>query len=367
MAEGDYSLRSAEATDGGALGEVMREVNGLSEKLRQQHLGAVEAAALLRRMLAEVDVAIFSFDDQQVLRLANQRGERLLGKPAERLIGRTAGELGLQSLLDGPSPRILDLTALGGVGRWELRHGIFREAGRPQSLLVLSDLTQALRDEERHAWQRLIDVLRHEINNSLAPIHSLADSLMRLPRNGQREENLASGLKVIADRSASLNRFMASYARLTALPKPALRPVRVEQWVRHAIALEQRMPVAVLPGPDVAIQADGDQLDQLLINLVANAVEAALQTGGSVHVDWTVVGDHLHVRVVDGGPGVSGIHNLFVPFFTTKAKGAGIGLVLCRQIAEAHGGSVSLADRQDDSGCCALVTLPMPKAPRSPH
>lgn len=366
LREGDYSLRARGAHHKGALGEVMLEANALGQTLREQRLGALEATGLLRKVMAEIDVAVFAFDGEQRLRLVNQCGERLLGKPPERLLGQRAAEVGLAECLEGDVPRIIDVAFAGGTGRWELRRSAFREGGLPHQLLVLSDLTRTLRQEERQAWRRVVQVLRHEVNNSLAPIQSLAESLANLlarePRPRDWEQDLGEGLGVIADRSKSLNRFMASYARLTRLPKPRPRPVNVEEWVRHVAGLESRMKVEVMPGPDLTIQADGDQLDQLLINLIGNAVDAALETGGKVQVGWKMPSKesgYLELCVDDEGPGLSNPANLFVPFYTTKPDGSGIGLVLSRQIAEVHGGSLALKDRPGGHGCRAHLRLPV--------
>jgi nitrogen fixation/metabolism regulation signal transduction histidine kinase len=367
LREHDFSLRARGARPDDPLGEVMLEVNALGETLREQRLGAVEAAALLRRVMAEIDVAVFAFDSARNVRLVNQRGERLLGAASERLVGRPADSLGLAECLAGDVPRIIDATFPGGGGRWELRRSTFLERGLPQQLVVLSDLTRTLREEERQAWQRLVQVLRHEVNNSLAPIHSLAQSLAaslaREPRAPDWEQDLREGLGVIADRSKSLNRFMSAYVRLTRLPKPTLQPVRVEQWVRRVVALETRLPVTVAAGPEVVVRADPAQLDQLLINLVTNAVDAATETVGGVVVGWGTVptdgGEAVEVWVDDEGPGVANPANLFVPFYTTKPQGSGIGLVLSRQIAEAHGGSLTLQARDSARGARATLRLPL--------
>jgi two-component system nitrogen regulation sensor histidine kinase NtrY len=361
--EGDFSIRARGANRDDALGEVLREVNALGETLRQQRLGALEATALLRKVMEEIDVAVFAFDGGQHLRLVNRAGERVLNQPAPRLLGRTAEELGLSECLEGETPRIAQIAFPGKAGHWEIHRGSFREGGLPHQLLVISDLSRALREEERQAWQRLIRVLGHELNNSLAPIKSVAENLGGLLSRNDRasdwEEDMRSGLAVIAARTEGLNRFMNAYARLARLPAPRLQPVEVSTWVQRVAGLELRVPVQVLAGPDVKIEADPDQLEQLLINLVRNAVDAALETGGGVRVGWKRNGSYLEVWVRDEGPGIPNATNLFVPFFTTKQGGSGIGLVLSRQIAEAHGGTLNLENCSNGPGCEARLRLPL--------
>jgi nitrogen fixation/metabolism regulation signal transduction histidine kinase len=365
--EQDYSLRARRSSPEDALGLAMLELNSLMNELRERRLGALEATALLRRVMAEIDVAVLAFDDVGALRLINPGGERLLGQPAERLLGRRAGELGLASCLEGEAPRLVELDLAGTRGRWEMRRGGFRQSGRPHQFVLLADVSRALRQEERLAWQRLIRVLGHEINNSLTPIRSIADRLRDLLGRSDPDETLRAdlghGLGVIASRSEGLTRFLASYTRLARLPPPRFGAVDVAAWVQRTVRLETRMAVAIVPGPDVTLQADGDQLDQLLINLIANAVDAAAVTHGGVRVSWSVREDAVDLVVEDDGPGLPESANLFVPFFTTKPGGTGIGLVLSRQIAEGHGGQLILANRADGCGCRATLTMVRRLAP----
>jgi nitrogen fixation/metabolism regulation signal transduction histidine kinase len=364
--EGDFSIRARGARHDDALGEVMLEVNALAETLRQQRLGALEATALLRKVMEEIDVAVFAFDGDDRLRLANRAGERLVARPVERLLGADAAELGLQTCLQPDAAPILDLAFPGRTGRFEVRRGTFRQGGMAHRLLVLSDVSRALREEERQAWQRLIRVMGHELNNSLAPIKSLAHSLERLvardPKPADWVDDMRRGLSVIGARSESLSRFMDGYARLARLPPPRLRDVEVGPLVRRVAGLETRLAVAVVPGPETSMRADADQLEQLLINLVRNGVDAALETGGGVRVGWLRMNGApaaLEVFVEDDGPGLPNTSNLFVPFFTTKQDGSGIGLVLSRQIAEAHGGTLTLRNRDPEPGCRARLRLPL--------
>lgn len=361
--EGDFSIRSRGAQHDDALGEVMREVNALGETLRQQRLGALEATALLRKVMEEIDIAVFAFDASDRLRLINRAGERILNRPAERAIGRTAQELGVELCLTVETPHVAQIAFPGKMGRWEIHRGSFREGGKPHQLVLISDLSHALREEERLAWQRLIRVIGHELNNSLAPIKSVAESLSgimsRPDKPSDWEDDMSRGLAVIANRTDGLARFMNAYARLARLPAPQFQPVAVGAWVQRAASLDPRMRIPIEHGPDVTIQADPDQLDQVLINLVKNAVDAASETGGGVQVGWNTEDSFLEVWIRDEGPGIPSAGNLFVPFFTTKPGGSGIGLVLSRQIAEAHGGSLSLENARFGRGCEARLRLPL--------
>jgi two-component system nitrogen regulation sensor histidine kinase NtrY len=362
LREGDYSIRARGARGDDALGEVLLEVNSLGETLRVQRLGAFEATALLRTIMAEIDVAVFTFDPDRRLRLVNRTGENLLGQPMDKLLGRSAGELGLTACYEIDQDEPLTLSFPGGTGRWGVRRSTFRERGLPHELLVLTDLSRTLREEERRAWQRLVRVLGHEMNNSLAPIKSLAGSLETLlrrePMPRDWKDDAESGLKSIASRADSLSRFMQAYTRLAKLPPPQKDEVDLGELVQRVVNLEPRLKVQIVPGPKLRINADAAQIEQVLINLVHNAVDAALETNGAVTIRWRDAGDCVEAVVNDEGPGIMNPTNLFVPFFTTKPGGSGIGLTLSRQIAEAHGGSLSLTNRDDRTGAEALLRLP---------
>jgi two-component system nitrogen regulation sensor histidine kinase NtrY len=347
----------------------MLEVNDLGQTLRDQRLGAMEATALLRTVMGEIDVAVFAFDGNQRLRLVNRAGEKLLAQPAMRLLGRTSDELGLAVCLNRPDggAQTMQMVFPGGVGRWDIRRSTFREGGAQHQLLVLTDLSQTLREEERTAWQRLLRVLGHELNNSLAPIKSvagsLADLLGRQPRPADWGEDMQRGLEVISSRADSLARFVESYSKLARLPQPRFEPLNIRDLLLRVASLETRLPVKVVSGPGLIISGDNVQLEQLLINLVRNAVDASMEaapaSGGAVEVSWAQSNGKVEVWIRDEGPGLANTANLFVPFFTTKVDGSGIGLVLSRQIAEAHGGTLTLENRAGLRGCEAVLRLPL--------
>ncbi len=362
LREGDYSFQARGEQSRDALSEVIGELNGLAKALREQRFSDVEATSLLRKVMAEIDVAVFAFDSGSCLRLVNNTGELLLGEKNQALYGRPASDFGLAECLDGAPARTMALGFPGGGGRWDVRRGGFRQHGRPHTLLVLSDVSRTLRTEELVAWKRLIRVIGHELRNSLAPIKSLAGSLAQLvaqePLAEDWREDLSRGLQVIGSRAEALNRFMGAYASFAKMPAPRMRSTSAEGLVQRVARLESRLPVRIIAAPDLTITADPDQLEQALINLLGNAVDASLETGGEVSMGWTQDGTWLDLWVRDSGAGLADTGNLFVPFFTTKPGGSGIGLVLCMQVAEGHGGRVTLENRRATPGCEAILRIP---------
>lgn len=354
LREEDYSLRPRGATRDDALGDVLVEIDALRATIQERKHEALDATALLRAVLSEIDAAIFTFDDASRLRLVNRAGERLLGLPSAQMIGRTREEIGL------------DAQVTKSAGRWSVRQTIFREKGIPHQLLVVSDIRRELREEELQAWQRIVRVLGHELNNSLAPIKSISASVEKLvardPLPADWRDDAARGMRVIASRADALTRFTRAYAQLARLPLPRRSPFDARELLARVAALETRVPVHLGDGPRIVLDADADQIEQLLINIVRNAADASIETGGGVAMRWRVSNDHIVIEVEDEGHGLGGTTNLFVPFFTTKQTGTGIGLVLSRQIAEAHGGTLTLENRKT-GGAVATLRLPVhPKA-----
>lgn len=359
LRERDYALRGRHARNDDSLGLAIAELAALAEQLRDERWRDEEASAGLARVVEGLDAAVLAVDGAGVVRLANRTAERLVGRPLQ---GAQLAELGLAELAAGEAPHTIELALPGGRGTWEVRPSEVRLSGMPHRLIVMTDVQHALRAEERLAWQRLVRVLGHEINNSLGPISSIAETLRtglaQPQRRADLDDDLLRGLEVIGRRAAALARFMQSYARLVRLPPPRLGRVDVAAWVRRTVDLETRSEVAVTGGPPLVLAGDPDQLDQLLINLVHNAVEASAETGGGVRIAWSATGSTVVIVVEDDGHGVADTANLFVPFFTTKPTGSGIGLVLARQIAEAHGGSLVVRNRKAGRGAEAVITLP---------
>jgi len=370
LREDDYSFRARGGQRSDALGDLALEINRLAGTLQGRRAGALEAMALVERVMRSMQSPVLAFDPEGRLRLLNAAGERAFGLRVQTALGYSAAHLKLEELLHVGDDDVISLGRGQQPVRWVVKRTTFRLRGIPHTLLVLSDVSAALREEERLAWERLIRVLGHEINNSLTPIKSIAGSLRsRLAAlndvSGERVD-FERGLEVIENRSESLNRFLQAYRQLMGLPAPKLGAVSLAALIERVAQLERRVVVSVTPAADVVLQIDKDHMEQALINLVRNAAEAALSPdavdGSAAHVDisWQTVGAEVVIAILDNGPGLTNAGNLFVPFYTTKPGGTGIGLVLAQQIAQAHRGSVQLANRTDGQmGCKADLRLPL--------
>jgi len=476
LREEDYSFRARGANRDDSVGQLSLEINALADTLQTQRVASLEAVALLRRVIAEMDAPVLAFDQETRLRLLNPAAERVFALESAKHLGKSAAELSLTGLLEESSDTVLQLDlprpAMPGMkrpepsqpARWMIRRGKFRQRGVPHTLVVLSDVSTALREEERLAWRRLIRVIGHEISNSLTPIKSIAGSLRTriLPppvradtasspsvsvaaSNGVLSRDLQRGLSVIENRAESLNRFVQAYRQIAQLPSPVLKRVPLAPLLERVISLEIRLDVRLLAAPDVDLLADADQIEQLLINLVRNAVESALacveeepeavgagegasssagipanfaenersvilsepaesvapalgrnqqseseschpeqapkrsevrverangpafsSSGDSpkpcrpeVTIQASEEGNLVCIAIEDNGPGLANPENLFVPLYTTKKSGSGVGLALARQIVEAHGGVIELRNKPNHTGCIAEVRIPV--------
>ncbi len=324
LREDDYSFRARGGQRNDALGDLALEVNRLAGMLQGQRSGALEAMALVERVMRSMQSPVLAFDPEGRLRLLNAAGERAFGLREQTALGNSAVQLKLEELLNVGDDDVISLGSGQQAARWVVKRTGFRLRGIPHTLLVLSDVSAALREEERLAWERLIRVLGHEINNSLTPIKSIAGSLRsRLVASndpsGERAD-FERGLEVIENRSESLNRFLQAYRQLMGLPAPKLGAVSLAALVERVAQLERRVAVTVAGTADVVLQVDADHIEQALINLVRNAADAALSpdavNGDAAHVEisWKTAGAEVVIAVLDNGPGLSNASNLFVPF-----------------------------------------------------
>jgi two-component system nitrogen regulation sensor histidine kinase NtrY len=371
LREDDFSFRARGASRGDSLGDLALEINAHASTLQSQRSAARDALTLVERVMTSMQSPVLAFDSAGHLRLLNPAAQQAFHLQPQRSIGLPADQLQLESLLATDDEGLY--TAANPLAepsfanaRWSVRRTTFRLQGAPHTLFVLSDVAAALREEERLAWHRLIRVLSHEINNSLTPIKSIAGSLrtrLPAPPNPGANDDMFRGLTVIEERAASLNRFLQAYQQLMRLPAPHLQLLSLTPLLEQVTHLETRLPVLLHSGPPIQLRVDADQLQQLLINLIRNAVEAALSstTGArpEVSIGWSATPTSAVVHVRDNGMGLMNPANLFVPFYTTKPEGSGIGLVLAQQIATAHKGSVTLYNNPDGPGCVAELRLPL--------
>lgn len=393
LRENEYSFRARDVGEGDALGDLAAQINELAGDLRIRRHRESETFALLERVVETMDLPVFAFDSSSILQLTNPAASKLLRAPADSLLKKSAESLGLGELLQCAENSIVALRMHGREGRWIVRRSKFYQQGMPHTLLLLSDVSGMLREQERQAWQRLIRVLAHEVNNSLTPIKSIAGSI-RLPLQRMRDKahdsdggvptpeqllrtvnpaDVERGLSIIEERAESLNRFLQAYSQLAKLPPPVKSRFALAPTLERVCHLETRIAVVLRACDDLEIYADAAQLEQALINLVRNAVDAAISArspdGGHVRNGSVAQGvprvtvscsrhsDHLRIRVEDNGNGLANPANLFIPFYTTKPGGTGIGLILALQIVEAHGGTLTLTNREDARGCCAEIRL----------
>lgn len=374
LREDDYSFRARGAIRNDAMGDLALEINALASMLQAQRAGALEAMALVERVLDAMQSPVFAFDQEGKIKLINAAAEQMLGVDAKKALGRPSGEFELAYLIDASDDDLFSLGNGQHAARWIVKRANFRLSGVPHTLVVLSDVSAALREEERLAWARLIRVLAHEINNSLAPIKSIAESLrgrVAVAVAGDQSGDFERGLEVIENRAESLNRFLQAYRQLMGLPAPRLEMVPLAPLIRRVAQLETRVKVNLAEGAEITLPADPDQIQQALINLIRNAAEAALgpdtthEGTACVGIEWKDNGNEVAIGITDNGPGLTNASNLFVPFYTTKPNGTGIGLVLAQQIAQAHRGIVELRNRNDGrSGCRAELRLPLTNSMR---
>lgn len=353
LRDGDYTLRAIAAR--GALGAAFAAVNALADALMGTRRAGIESDALLGKLLGAVDLAIIVIGPRGTIIGGNDAAGTLLGTDAEFLTGLHPEPLGIAPWLDPNGPTRFDTALPGGTGPWHVRRVRFRRGGRDHLVLVASDLSRALRDEERRVWRGLIRVLSHETGNSLGPIQATAEALQR---HAADPRQIRDGLALIERRTRSLAGFIRRYADLARLPPPMPEPAALGPLLHRIAALETRVPIRTAIGPTNETMLDPAQIEQALINLIRNAADAALEAGGAVDITLEIAAPHIRIAIIDEGRGLPQTENLFVPGFTTKPGGSGIGLVLAREIIEAHGGTLHLSNRPDRPGAQALITLP---------
>lgn len=364
LIQGDYSLRARSHKQGGAFNELVEAINGLAQRLSHERWQSVESQLLLRTIIDHIDVAIVALTQTNEIRFANPAAMQLLQIEKPHHEQRLIQQLAFVRELTSGCQQVVELSLGYRQGRFNVSVEEFREAGQQHKLLFITDVRHLLRSEERKAWQNLVRVISHEINNSLSPIASISQTLKRLLERQVGTETVAAslheGLDIISERAIGLSRFVDSYKQLARLPEPVVQPLSIRTLIENVAALFKDAAIVIETPGDFLLQLDPVQFEQVLINLIKNGLEANALGGtdSRIQIQWTLGQQFFTLNICDQGSGISNPDNLFVPFYSTKKHGSGIGLVLCRQIIEAHQGYLSLKNRSG-GGCCACIELPL--------
>jgi len=365
MIQGDYSLRARTSEGDTALNELVNSVNSLAQRLTKQRNESVESQFLLQTVIKHIDVATIALNEKNEFAFINPAAEKLLGLTSGSKDKTSLNQLEQLKHLERGKSKVMNLIFDKQQGKFNVHMEEFREEGKQHRLLFLTDVSRLLRIEERNAWQSLVRVISHEINNSLAPIASISETLKRMMSKQQNiemhKDNLVDGLSIIAQRANNLTNFVNSYKQIAHLPEPKKRQTNIHELINKIIPLYQSNHINIQPSEKVSLLIDPVQIEQVLINLIKNAVESVNSTNknGKIEVSWNLNKDRFQLMIGDQGAGISNESNLFVPFYTTKKQGSGIGLVLCRQILEVHDGKLSLKNKTNETGCIATIDLPL--------
>jgi len=357
---GDFTLRGKKRADNDPLTELTGQINLLSASLSEQRVASEEAYRLLDKTIAHINVAIFALDANNKIKLANPAAGRLFSCNFLQLFGQSAESLALTTFFTGEQTQLLEHTFPGGSGRWQIRLDSYRDKGIQGKLLFITDLKTVLREEELKAWKNLIKVISHEVNNSLYPISSMSQTLAKLvnrePLAEDWKEDLSEGLSVIGERANNLTDFIKRYAKVAKLPEPNKQIFSMSQLIAHTAIIQSNPQDIIIDessNQNMELFADRSMIEQVMINLLKNALEA----GAPVELSWGENKQSQWLIILDHGQGIKNTANLFVPFYSTKPTGSGIGLVLCQQILDKHQGRLTL-ENSKHAGCLVKVTLP---------
>lgn len=365
MIQGDYSLRASSYPGRGGLSDLIASINGLATRLSHQRRDSVESQLLARTVIEHIDVAIVALTEDNEIGFLNPAARRLLQLNEGQSDSGLLGQLAFAQTFSSGRHQVVELSLGNQHGRFNIHVEEFRGGGRQHRLLFITDVRTLLRSEERKAWQSLVRVISHEINNSLSPIISIIQTLGRSiddqSKSIEGNTDISKGLAIVAERAKGLRHFVDSYKQLTRLPDPNRAKTSIRRLVLKIKELFNEQSIIIVSRDDVELLIDPVQFEQVLINLITNSVEAMAQSNrmGVISIDWHTRSSFFKLEILDQGGGISNPHNLFVPFYSTKRRGSGIGLVLCRQIVEAHGGQLTVANRSDSQGCCATIEIPL--------
>lgn len=365
MIQGDYSLRARSYEGDSALDELVASINGLAQRLSSQRTESVESQLLLRTVIEHIDVAIVALSEANDISFINPAAKSLLQLGAKDSNATLLKQLSVVQSFPSGHHQVVELSLGRQQGRFNVHVEEFRELGLQHKLLFITDVRTLLRSEERKSWQSLIRVISHEINNSLSPIASISQTLEGLVNRDEgnvleNKKDVVNGLIIITERANSLSQFVDSYKQLAKFPNPKKQVISVLGLCTKIKYFFENKKIIINSKEDISLFVDPVQFEQVLINLFKNSIEAMLESNlkGVIDIQWNVVNDFVRISIYDEGCGIGNLDNLFVPFYSTKSHGSGIGLVLCRQIVEAHGGYLTITNRVNVQGCCAHIEIP---------
>ena len=349
----DYSLRTHPKFNSGAIKDLSNEVNLMADdlKIRKSHYD--QQAVLVLNLIEQLATPIAVFDQNGRLNHANDAFSSWCGKPWLQVKRLSAQALGLdfQPQKEAQAWQIQDRNI---AKQWQLRHSCFSMLGDAYQLVVLTNIETVVNEAERLAWYKMTRVLSHEINNSLSPIKSLSQSLVEVFASQSDNKSAVEALQVIASRSEHLMQFVNRYASLNQQFEVRIEEIKLAETFAKVAALFTH-PITVNDN-QVKVKADAILLEQVLINLLKNAIEAS-SVQSPVIVSATKIKAMTEIKVEDFGSGIANPDNLFVPFYTTKAQGKGIGLALSRNMIEQQGGRLKLNNKADKTGAEAQILL----------
>ncbi len=377
MLQGDFSLKARQELTSSGLSGLADSINTLSHELSSHKLANVEKRALLEKIITQINIGVITADDKNTITVMNNAAVQMLNIEQPNAI-KNLQQLNLLLPNSSPTKELINLHINGKSKKLYIQVDKFREFGSEQTLILLTDMNHLLRQEELKSWEGLVRVISHEINNSLAPIASLSQSLIDIVKHSNiasaQGADITEGANIIYDRAKSLTEFIARYRDLTQLKKPQLKNIDIQSLVSPLLPLFSEQGVLLQGEVDLVCALDATQLKQALINLLKNAVEAmqhpdASDPSAAIIINIAKVAAQpspspstlLRIDILDSGCGIRNNQNLFIPFYTTKAQGSGIGLALSQQIIELHNGSLQIFNRDDAKGCCARIELPLTK------
>jgi PAS domain S-box-containing protein len=380
LSEGDYSMRGVKHQKDGALAELIEQINNLTNTMAEHRFIAHESQLLVTKVIQHIDVAIIAIDQNKHIALLNPAAEKLLATTQKEALGKPLAGYNATELLSIKEQQLIELSFAPQQGNYQVIHDHYREQGQQHDLYFITNVHGLLREHERQAWQNLIRVLSHEINNSLSPIASIASTLKIQATKQNLDSMYADNLSIISKRASSLKNFIGSYRQISFLPEPQKVSTNLAHIMNQLQPLFPHRKLEFNHSFNRELFIDIVQIEQVMINLIKNADEAmkiveinnyqkpsSSFTGDSINknnssvitIDIYVKQHNVVIKITDQGTGIRNSENLFTPFYSTKKQGSGIGLLFSRQIIEAHGGSISMLNRDNVQGCVVKVNLPI--------